>query len=243
MLMRPPAGLKEDTVIVWRISFDRLVCQYDSYFEILDDAEKTRATRYHFDKDRQSFALTRASLRLILAGYLSVESSSIQFAYNRHGKPFLDLQSSTGEPIRFNVSHSGRFGLIAVTQSAAVGVDIEYCKRDIDLIELASRFFSKGECASLKSLPESEHHMAFYRCWTRKEAYVKAVGEGLSIPLDSFDVSLDPELQPQLLRSKRGVASEWRMFDVPMEKGYLGALTTAQIIQKIQIVNFADQLW
>lgn len=242
MILQQLPALTTGTVIVFQISFDSLTGRYSNLFALLDGDERERANRFRFQEDRQVFAFTRASLRLILGAYLGIKPASIQFSYTSYGKPYLPAGSGAPGRIEFNVSHSGRFGLIAVARSAEVGVDIECFKQHVEFMDLTERFFSPMEYASLKNLPETQRMHAFYRCWTRKEAYIKALGRGLSQPLDSFDVSLHPEQSPEILRIENDCAKNWKMFDIPTENDYAAALATTQTIERIQIINFTEQI-
>lgn len=224
---------------VWRVELDSLTNRYAAFLALLDEDEQKRGARFHFDRDRESYTITRGALRLILGKYLSADPKSIQFDYTQFGKPFLKKNHRKGSgKIHFNVSHSDRFALVAITEASEIGVDIEFCKEEIEHIDLAKRFFTSQEYTTLKNLPPTERLDAFYRCWTRKEAYIKAVGKGLSIPLNSFDVSLRVSEAPKMLRIEGGNPENWRIFDIPTEKNYKGALVTDAAIEGFDICDF-----
>lgn len=188
--------------------------------QVLSAEEQERATRFVFDLHRNRYIACRSVLRCLLGRYLQVPPAEVVFAYTHYGKPEL-----TGSPIRFNVSHSEDRALIALTLDDAVGVDVEKLRPVEDCLGLAERFFSEPERARLASLPEEQHNEAFLNCWTRKEAFIKAVGEGLSHPLDTFEVTLVPG-QPARLVSVAGLKDpqrHWSMIDLAPGPGLVGA--------------------
>ena len=187
----------------------------------LSSDERTRAAKFRFDIHRRRFVAARSALREVLGRYLEQAPDSIRFAYGKQGKPFLE---SGG--IGFNVSHSGGFALIAVTSGVEVGVDIERINPERSDEPIARRFFAREEADRLAALPPEERVPSFFRCWTRKEAYIKAVGGGLSVGLSSFTVSFAPG-EPAALLSVRGGTAEaarWRMFEIPAPEGYEASL-------------------
>jgi len=159
--------------------------------------EKERAARFHFERDQRRFAAARGMLRALLGRYLGVDPSVLVFDYGRYGKPAL---ASPWPGLRFNVSHSGGLALFAFATDHEIGVDIEQERALPEMDSIAERNFSPLENAALRRLAEPERRRAFFRCWTRKEAFIKAVGDGLSHPLDAFDVTLAPQEPARLLR-------------------------------------------
>lgn len=147
---------------------------------MLDDVDRDRAARYHFQRDRHRFIKRRAILRILLAGRLNCDPSVLQFTCNAHGKPELHEGN-----LRFNASHS--YGTALFTR--ALGCDVELCDERVDYEGIAETLFSPGEIQALGQQPPDQRRGTFFRCWTRKEAFVKAIGTGLSHPLDSFDTS------------------------------------------------------
>ena len=182
---------------------------------LLSPDERKRAVRFYFDIDRARFIAARGRLRQILATYLSSDPAALVFSYNAHGKPFLD-----GQELRFNLSHSGTKAVYAIAQGRELGVDIERIQPEFAKERIPEMFFSPGEAAALRSLPSDAQTEAFFRCWTRKEAYVKARAEGLSMALDSFDVSLGPDEPARFLRNGEG----WSIYSFRVEPDYLGAI-------------------
>jgi 4'-phosphopantetheinyl transferase len=193
-LWRPPPAeltLSNAEVHVWRTTLDPATSCVERLQRTLSADEWSRAARFHFPRDRRRFIVARGVLRDILSRLLGVQPAALGFRYSAYGKPAL-ADDVDEEGLRFNVSHSHEMALFAVTRGREVGVDIEYLGRETACEEIAERFFSARERASLRRLPAAMKHQAFFNCWTRKEAYIKAHGEGLSLPLDQFDVSLAP---------------------------------------------------
>jgi 4'-phosphopantetheinyl transferase len=174
--------------------------------------ELDRAGRFHFARDRDRFVVGRGLLRALLGAYTGAAPAELQFDYSPHGKP--RLRDRDG--VSFNVSHSENRAVFAFTPGAAVGVDIEVLdSRPSDAL-VAGRFFSPTEVRELLALPLDARPRAFLTCWTRKEAFIKARGEGLSLPLQDFDVTLTPGVAPKLLRTDWHPTepSEWLLFDL-----------------------------
>jgi 4'-phosphopantetheinyl transferase len=215
--------LPVSVVQVWRIFLDRALGGIAGLDELLSNDERERALRFYFERDRRRFTVTRGALRAILARCLRMDPKSIIFNYGPQGKPCL---ASTASGIRFNVAHSGELALIAVSREREVGVDVELVRARNFAKEIPERFFSPREAAALRSLPGHLAEDAFFACWTRKEAYIKARGGGLSIPLDGFDVSLEPGEPAALLdvRDDPAEVSRWNMVELHPASGYKGAL-------------------
>ena len=217
--------LTPDAVHVWRIGLDISDAVLSRLRDVLADDERQRADRFHFEKDRRHFTTGRGALRTILASYLGLRPEEIRFTYTNYGKPLL---SGANEALRFNLSHSHGLALLAVTLGREIGVDLEFIRdnleRDGEL--LAERFFSPREVAALRSLPAALRREAFFHCWTRKEAYIKAHGMGLSLPLDQFDVTLHPDEPAALLATRPDPteAQRWSMRSLLPADGYVGAL-------------------
>jgi 4'-phosphopantetheinyl transferase len=157
---------------------------------LLSPDERERADRFRFDQDRQRFSATRALLRILLAAYLDTSPEQMLFAYSEKEKPRL-AGSQENSGLAFNVSHSGSAALLGFSLRSQLGVDVEKIRSDFDTDAIAKRFFSPAEQEQLSRVPVEQRHRDFFRCWTLKEAFIKALGEGLSHPLHQFDVSLD----------------------------------------------------
>jgi 4'-phosphopantetheinyl transferase len=213
----PPRLLRlaDDVVHVWAAPLDPPADAVRRHAALLAPDESARAERFRFERDRRRFTVARGVLRTLLGRYLGTDPRVVAFRYETHGKPVLD-----GEPaahgIRFNVSHSGEMALYALARGREVGVDVEEVRRMEDGLGIAERFFSPAEVAAFRSLPAEIRDDAFFNCWTRKEAYIKAVGEGLSFPLHVFDVSLAPGEPARLLASRDPRQAErWSLRGLP----------------------------
>jgi 4'-phosphopantetheinyl transferase len=208
-------------VDVWRISLDaarleeRCSAPSGTPGGVLAPDELAHASRFHFDRDRVHYVGCRTALRFLLARYLDIAPPNIRFTYTPNGKPELAADQNPRQ-VRFNVSHSDNMALIAVGVQDALGVDIEKVRPDVKSAELSERFFSAAERTGLRSLPEAMRVAAFYACWARKEAFLKAIGEGLGFPLEDFSVSVHPEKQPRIeeIRGDTNAGEQWSLVDV-----------------------------
>ena len=216
--------LPAEEVHLWRVDLAS-VAEQKRWDDILSVDERARATRFHFSRDRQYFTATRALLRTILGGYLDSDPQALRFQYSEKEKPSLTAPQS-GNPVEFNVSHSGDVALLAFARGRDIGVDVERLRENFDHEAIARRFFSEQEQRQLAALAPADRYHGFFRCWTRKEAYIKARGTGLSLPLRQFDVSLKPGDLNALLatRPESSEASQWVLRDVSAGEGYVGAV-------------------
>ena len=179
-----------DEVHVWRTRLDRNPTEVDNLQALLSAGEQTRARRYRFDKHRKRFIVARGILRTILSRYQGTKPSGLRFRYGSCGKPYLAITGDE-EPLDFSVSYSCGLALYAVALGRRVGIDLERVCVGFEYEEVVEGFFGPEEAAVLHHLPTGEtRDRAFFDCWVRKEAYVKALGEGLSMPLNQFEVSL-----------------------------------------------------
>lgn len=217
--------LEKDEVHIWNARLDVPEIQVKKWQLYLSRDELQRAQRFHFVKDQYHFIVARGVLRKVLSYYLKKQPYEIQFDYNKYGKPILKKQPGDA-PIRFNLSHSHGLALYAISLDQNVGIDIEYIREDFSDLEIANRFFSRDEVAALKSLPVADQKKAFFLCWTRKEAFIKAKGKGLSIPLNQFDVSLIPNQPAELLKTRydRLEVSRWSLFNIDLFPDYAAAM-------------------
>jgi len=197
----------------------------NSLFHTLSEDEQARAERFYFQIDRERFVVARGALREILGVYLNRAAKSVLFCYGPHGKPAL-AHDPGRNTIHFNVSHSHGVALYAVTRGREIGIDLEFIRESLEVEQLAERFFSQREIATLRGLPVNLRKHAFFLCWTRKEAYIKARGEGLSLPLDQFDVSLIPGEPAALLRTQADPDEtlRWSLQELSVDPGYVSAL-------------------
>jgi 4'-phosphopantetheinyl transferase len=219
----PPADLvlEPREVHIWRASLNPSTAHLQLPYYSLAADELSRAERFYFDRDRWHYVIARAVLRAILSRYLEIAPDQLRFSYGPHGKPALSLEPSQNQ-INFNVAHSHGLALYAITRGRRIGVDLEYIRHDIASEEIAEHFFSQQEVAMLRALPVAQRQEAFFACWTRKEAYVKARGEGLLLPLNQFDVSVTPGA-PALLLSTRDdplEAARWSLRELSIGPDY-----------------------
>jgi 4'-phosphopantetheinyl transferase len=204
---------------VWRIDLDRS-CALNGLLAILDEQEKRRAASFLSDSLARRFIVAHAATRCILSTYNGLPPEDLKFEYNIYGKPA--LANNGGPP--FNLSHSHDLALCAVARSGELGVDIER-RRDIDYLEMASRFFSSTETKCLLGLNDELSRHVFFVCWTRKEAYIKAKGLGLSLPLEQFSVEMRPGIPARLIECAYAPedVDRFRLWDVPVPEGYMAA--------------------
>jgi 4'-phosphopantetheinyl transferase len=227
--MADPEGrwvLGGDDVHVWRATLDRPESAVRRLARFLSPDERLRAERFCLDRVRARFIVCRGVLRLILGRYTGRGPARLRFTYGEHGKPSLD-PSDNPPGLCFNVSHSGGLALFAVARGREVGVDVERLRALPRAERIAERFFSAPETTALKAMPAERRLEAFFTCWTRKEAYIKARGDGLAHPLDQFAVSLGPG-EPARLRAagdgdEREIA-QWSLDGLLPAPGYVAAL-------------------
>jgi 4'-phosphopantetheinyl transferase len=218
-------ALADDEVHVWRAELEVADEPLARLRETLTPDERERAERFAFEHLRRHFVAGRGILRSLLAGYLGRPAGSLRFSYGPHGKPALAPGTDAG--VRFNVSHSHGLALYAVARGRDVGVDVERIRPEFAGEPVAQRFFSAAEVRTLQKLPAEKRHEAFFACWARKEAFLKATGRGLRLPLDSFDVSLAPGEPAALLatRPDPAEAGRWSLRALDPGPGYAGAVT------------------
>jgi 4'-phosphopantetheinyl transferase len=223
MMVSTPDLFGED-IHVWHIHLDALSNVAGAFRAFLSDDERARADRFRFERDRMRFALTRGALRLLLGRHLGLAPGRVEFAYGAGGKP--EVSSGPSRGLAFNVSHSAGRALIALAHHRALGIDLERERPLPEMDAIAESHFSPAERVALRSLPPSERRAAFFRCWTRKEAFVKATGDGLIHPLDAFDVTLSPGEPARLLavRDAPAEAARWWLQDIEVPLGFHGAL-------------------
>ncbi len=223
--MNSSIRLKLNFIHVWSASLEIKKEDVPVFRRLLTPDEKERAARFCFEKDQVNFITGRAILRTLLGRYTNQSPAEVKFVYNSYGKPLLKNQVQS-PPLNFNLSHSGGKVLYAFSRGIPLGIDLEKMKPDIDFAAIAPRFFSPGEVSSLFSLEKSDRVEAFYACWTRKEAFIKAMEMGLSLELDKFDVSLRPGEPAQLLSIKfqNQNTQNWSLYDLKVFPGFKDCL-------------------
>lgn len=220
--------LGPEDVHVWRVALDLGESVVQRLWQLLAPDERARAERYVFRKDRTHFLVARGLLRVLLGRYLRCHPQHLHFRYGPHGKPEL-APDLGGDTLRFNVSHSHGLALYAITLARDIGVDVEHVRPGFAEEGIAERFFSPREVAVLRALPVTLQTMAFFACWTRKEAFIKARGDGLSLPLDQFDVAFAPGEPAALLSTAWDPheAVRWTLRDLAPGPDYMGAVAVA----------------
>jgi 4'-phosphopantetheinyl transferase len=212
--------MKADEVHVWQARLNLSDSVIVACWDLLSSDERIRAKGYHFECDKRRFIVGRGLLRKLLGGYTGQRAVDLLLQFNRYGKPTLD--ASYG--LQFNLSHSHEIVVYAFA-AREIGVDVERLQPMDDALNIAERFFSASEVAALKSVSEASRMEAFFTCWTRKEAYIKARGEGLSMPLDTFSVSLERDV-PTLEYHDDDLedGNQWSLANLDVEEGYTGVL-------------------
>jgi len=223
----PPAELRleEGEVHVWRATLARPPAELARLSPLLDDEERSRAGRFRFPVHRDRFVAGRGVQRQILARYLGADPAALRWRLASHGKPGLDGFEAAGD-LRFNVSNAEDGLLVAVARGRELGVDLERLRPMPDGRDIARRFFSAPENEVFDAIPAEGRDLAFFTCWTRKEAFIKAVGEGLSMPLDRFDVTLAPGEPARLLRTRGdpAEANRWTLRELDAGPEWVAAL-------------------
>ena len=212
-------------VHVWRAELRQAVHVIDGLRATLDTEELSRANRFVFERHRLRYVAAHGMLRQLLSAYVGIAPDRIELGQARYGKPYL-LGDGARSALRFNLAHSSDLMLVAIGVRRELGVDLEFIGRRRDVAGIARHFFSPNEVTTLTALPADERLAAFYRCWTRKEAYIKACGRGLKMRLDDFDVSLEPGVSRGLLRSALATdePERWRFADLRAGPGFEAAL-------------------
>ncbi len=223
--------LQAGHIHVWRAIVDVPSTRLQVYQDTLSPDEQERAQRFRAPQHRQRFTAARGILRHILARYLRQSPREIHFESGAFGKPC--LQDPAERSLHFNVSHSGQWAVYAVSRDLEVGIDLEEDRDSLDYAGLAERICSPEELTVFQNLSQTEQRAAFFRCWTRKEAFVKALGHGFSFPLQNVTVTFTSDDPPRILNLQRNLSEtdslpeDWSLFNLPLGQGFLGALAVA----------------
>jgi len=227
--------LQTDTAHIWGVDLERETFDGHILAETLSADERMRADRFLFEKHRAHFVAARGCLRAILAKYMQCKPGELAFFYGEHGKPTLASPWDKSQ-LRFNLSHAAGLALIAVSLRCDIGVDVEHISRKVgQMQDIAKRFFAPGEYEQLCALPREEQRRAFFCCWTRKEAYLKAVGTGLTHSLKNFEVSLG--CKAKLLRIQDGNTEDWTLLHLEPAEGYVGSVAIAKKDVEVKVVK------
>lgn len=225
----PPTDwhLGESDLHLWAFSLNRTAFERQQFWQTLTDDEQQRANRFYFEIHKHHFIAARGLLRLLLSNYLFILPTAVHFNYGPNGKPHLDDRHRVkGRMLKFNLSHAQEMGVIGVCWGRELGVDIEKIRPLDDGPQIARRFFSDWEVERFFAVPETKMPEAFFNGWTRKEAFIKAIGDGLSYPLNKFDVTLTPGQKAELVRVEGSQlkASHWELTAYTPEHQYTAAL-------------------
>jgi 4'-phosphopantetheinyl transferase len=225
--------IASDEIHVWEFPLNARQSTVAEAGEALSPDERQRAARFHFERDARRFRIARSRMRSILGLYLQHPASELRFVYAEHGKPSIE---NPEKDIRFNLSHSGEQAVLAVVQGREVGVDIEQIRENVEIDQLAERFFSGSEKEFLRPLPRADKLRNFFRFWTCKEAFLKAQAVGLTRSLASFTVDLNA-VPPRLSGTEetQGEESKWSLQDLACESGYQSALAAEGSIGPVKI--------
>ena len=239
----PKLVLGPDEVHIWRGNLDLSRERVEKLALTLSTDEVERANRFYFQQHKERFIVGRGTLRTILASYLKTDPVTLQFEYNKRGKPRLGGDFS-GHELQFNLSHSEGLVLYGFTRGHLLGIDVEYLSAGKDIEGIAQRFFTPREYAIIKELAEPEKQKAFFRCWTAKEAYLKAVGSGLAGSINSIEVSFLTEEAIELLSIDKNsqAAANWSLLNIPLSQDYIATLAIKVLVSrkaaKMQRLNF-----
>ena len=223
-------------VDVWMATVDTHPTLLRRLQDTLSPDERDRASRFRLETHRARYIFARGVLRQTLAEYVAVEPQHLRFQSNQFGKPSL-LASSDAKIVSFNVSHSEGLLLVAITLDRLVGVDVEWIRPIVEVDAIVRDCFGTGERALMAAASSSDKERVFHVCWTRKEAYIKALGKGLSIPLNSFDISAGDD--PACAAVSNSAMAEWEVIDLPLPAGYVGALVVQKGIRRLRRVTWA----
>jgi len=219
------AAIDASDVHIWSRSLDAAPEEVAAHASILSPDERARANRFRFDDDRRRFVIGRSVLRQILGDYLCLPADRLTFSYDDYGKPRLE-RAAGGPPLFFNASHSHDLALYAIAPVDGVGIDVERVRAMTDVESIARRFFAPREQSALAALQGDAKTEAFFRCWTRKEAILKAVGAGFSLPLNSVDVPIASDTLPCVVRLPHAISDihDWSLHDARPPADYVGAV-------------------
>jgi 4'-phosphopantetheinyl transferase len=217
--------LPHNHIHVWSTILNAAAYEIAYLKQVLSVDELKRAEKYYFDKDRDHFIVARGLLRHLLGRYLQIPPIQIEFVYNKYGKPSLG-NPLFNDSLTFNLSHSNGRILYAISRNNPVGIDLEYHRRDFPVDDIAGRFFSSPELEVLRSSTSSSKTALFYQLWTRKEAYSKGLGKGLSIPFDKFDVTQAPGIPViELMNNELPLSTTpWYLKDIIISTDYAAAI-------------------
>ena len=227
-------SLRPGELQLWRSNLTDFRTRVSEFQHLLSENEQSRAARFVRVTDQENYIVGRAILRQLLSKYLRTSLATLEIECNDFGKPSVPKVLNQKD-IRFNLSHSGDLCVLGFRQSGEIGVDIEKIRDDLAMDDLARRYFSPREVTEFESLPEAQRKLGFFLCWTRKEAYVKALGDGLQRPLDEFSMTLTPGEPPKLNSAD---SQRWMVLSVDPGTGYVGAVVTEKELSEVTYCNY-----
>ena len=232
-----PSGLRlaKNTIDIWRTPLDLPQQKIDGYRSVLSEDELQRARRFKVKRKNREYIISRGLLRTVLGKTLNSDPRELVFRYTEHDKPYIETIEQ-GLPVKFNVSHSHNQTLIAVTLGNTVGIDIERIRQNVEFRKLATRFFSRQEGEELNTYTDTGIPRAFFACWTRKEAFVKALGDGISFGLSEFSVSTNPYDNKVVLTThwNEQEAQGWSLVNIIPDDEYIAALAINGLNQDLR---------
>jgi len=234
----PSFELPVNTVHIWSFPTKASPHVVATFERDLAPEERDRALRFRFHHLHESFVIARGALRQLLGHYLDCNPAGVSFVYRSNGKPAVESPAC----LQFNMTHSGDLAVIALTLKRELGVDMEKIRPLPDMQAIANRFFCPEEASDVMSFPQAERERAFFLCWTRKEAYIKATGEGLSAALDTFRVTIHPDIPPRFLyiQHNETEAQAWTLHDLQVAVGYAAALAYRDQPRLLHVRSVAD---
>lgn len=243
--------LNRHEIHLWKALLPKTNEILDKLKENLSEEELSRLDRYRFNADKERYILARGGIKDLLSRYLYIPPAEIQFLYSKFGKPYLSPSNNNSlPPLQFNISHSGNTILYAIANNVPVGIDVECFKPEMDFLAVAKEFCTSREHAKLSSLPRNEQTLAFYRCWTRKEAFIKAIGQGLYFPIKQVEVKFLPIEKPEFLHiqansfepeeailftaneKKYWETENWKIEEIDLDENCVASLVTQQNAQR-----------
>lgn len=224
---------KNKAVYIHQFEFNDHLNNLDNFNNLLSEEEKTRANRFYFERDKNNFTISRGLTRLILAKYLDINPKQIIFSQNSFGKLYLE-----NKKLKFNLSHTKEVLLIGLSFDTELGVDIEKIREINVYQDIVRRFFSDNEIKAFFLQTEDKYQESFFTIWTRKEAFIKAVGRGLNIALNSFDVSVSEKSELMDVRLDDQKKESWKLYNIPTKKNHKASLVTQN--ENFELVFYAD---
>jgi 4'-phosphopantetheinyl transferase len=238
---RAAIALGDSDVHIWRAELDLPPASIENISDLLAEDELRRANGFFYERDRKRFVASRGLLRLILSRYSGIEPGAIQFTYSEYGKPYIDYPSGASS-LSFNLTHSGNLALFVVAWRRQIGVDLELIRSGLDIQGIINRFFAPAEIDAYMTIPADERPRAFFQCWTRKEAYLKAKGVGLASPLNEFSVSLIPGEPARLTQSlDPAELHRWALHDLNLGTEYVATIALEKHDWKLTCFHWKNQ--